>query len=131
MLKSIISTFCMALSLCPAAAFAATVPRWVPASEIIGQTVQVETDGVVNDVRFVRDGSAVISTPGGRAMPATWTATKGQLCLAIGVAHECWNYPRAFTEGQTLEMTSDCHVTSRWLVRLVNPPPPKPDAERG
>ena len=131
MLKTIVNAGGMALSLCAATAFAATAPKWVPASEILGQTVQVETNGTVNDIQFVRDGTAVISTPGGRTIPATWTATKGQLCLGMGGAHECWNYPRPFQEGQSLTMTSDCNVTSRWLVRLVNPAPPKPDAERG
>ena len=53
--------------------------QWVPGSEISGQTVQVETNGVVNNVTFEPGGTARIATPSGNVVPASWTARAGQL----------------------------------------------------
>jgi hypothetical protein len=58
--------------------------QWVPGSEIVGQSVQVETNGVVNTISFDPGGSARIITPGGNVVPASWTASAGQLCLRTG-----------------------------------------------
>lgn len=119
-----------ALLTAPAAAFA----QWVPGSEIVGQTLQVQTNGVTNTVYIGPGGQATITTPGGRVIPATWTAANGQLCLNNGVAQECWAYSSAFQAGQPMTLTSSCG-TSTWLASAVNqpppPPPPAPAGERG
>ena len=44
--------------------------QYVPGSEIVGQTVQVETNGVVNNVTFEPGGTARIATPSGNVVPA-------------------------------------------------------------
>jgi hypothetical protein len=59
---------------------------WVPGSEITGQSVQVETNGVANTVFFDPGGVARIQTPGGKSVPGTWAAANGQLCLTTGAA---------------------------------------------
>ena len=117
-----------ALLIAPAAAFS----QWVPGSEIVGQTLQVQTNGVTNSVYIGPGGQATITTPGGRVIPATWTAANGQLCLNNGLAQECWAYSSAFQAGQPMTLTSTCG-TSTWLASAVNQPPPPPAAqgERG
>jgi WD40 repeat protein len=88
----------------------------------MGQTVQVETNGVVNSITFNPDGSATIVSPGGRSVPATWTASGNQLCLAAGGPAECFPYAQAFQAGQPVTLTSSCNATSRWLASSVNQP---------
>lgn len=120
----------VAVLVAPAAAFA---QQWVPGSEITGQTLQVQTNGVTNSVYFGPGGQATITTPGGTVVPATWTAGGGQLCLNNGAARECWPYVTAFQPGQQVTLTSNCNATSSWLANATNmPPPPQPAAgERG
>ena len=119
-----------ALLIAPAAALA----QWVPGSEIVGQTLQVQTNGVTNSVYIGPGGQATITTPGGKVIPASWTAANGQLCLNNGMAQECWAYASAFHAGQPMTLTSSCG-TSTWLASAVNqpppPPPPAPQGERG
>ena len=112
----------------PAAAFA----QWVPGSEITGQTVMVQTNGVTNSVYFGPGGQATITTPGGKVIPASWSATGGNLCLNNGMAQECWPYTSAFQPGQQVTLTSSCG-TSSWLANSTNQPPPSqaPLGERG
>jgi hypothetical protein len=116
-----------------ALATAAGAQSWSPGSEITGQSVQVETNGVVNTVTFNPDGTANVLTPGGRAVPATWSATNNQLCVSAAGAQECFPYSQAFQAGQPITATSSCGATSRLLASSVNapPPPPAPSAERG
>ena len=57
---------------------------WAPGSEITGQSVQVETNGVTNTVYFDPGGGARIQTPGGNIVPGTWSAANGRLCLSTG-----------------------------------------------
>jgi hypothetical protein len=97
--------------------------QWVPGSEIVGQTVQVETNGVVNSISFDPGGAARITTPNGNVVPASWTANAGQLCLRTGAAQECFAYNQAFQAGQPLSVTSSCGATSRWLANATNQPP--------
>jgi hypothetical protein len=107
---------------------------WTPGSEIAGQSLQVETNGVVNTVTFNADGSASIATPSGRAVPANWTATGGRLCLVTGGNSECFPYTQAFQAGQPVTATSSCGATSRWLASSVNQPATpsqRPLGERG
>jgi hypothetical protein len=104
--------------------------QWVPASELIGQPLQVTTNGVVNTVYLDAGGSARIVTPAGRAIPASWTASRGQLCLNNGAASECWPYAAPFQANQPVTLASSCNSTSTWLAEAVNAPPPPP-AQRG
>ncbi|URD61328.1 hypothetical protein M8312_02085 [Sphingomonas sp. KRR8] len=100
----------------------AAAQGWTPGAEIVGQSVQVETNGVVNTVSFNADGTASIATPSGRQIPANWTATGGKLCLSSGGASECFPYTQAFQAGQPVTATSSCGATSRWLASGVNQP---------
>jgi hypothetical protein len=96
--------------------------QYVPGSEIVGQTVQVETNGVVNNVTFESGGAARIATPSGNVVPASWTANAGQLCLRTGGASECFPYNQPFQAGQSVTATSSCGATSRWLANATNQP---------
>ena len=111
---------------------AALAQAWVPGSEIVGQSVQVTTNGVTNTVYLDAGGSARIVTPGGNTVPGTWTAANGQMCLSNGTAQECWPYAAPFQAGQPLTLTSSCSATSTWLASATNtPPPPRAKGERG
>jgi hypothetical protein len=114
------------------AASAASAQMWTPGSEIVGQSVQVNTNGVVNTVYFDQGGAARIMTPGGTTMPGSWTAANQQLCLDIGTgAAECWPYRSAFKAGQPLTLTSNCNVSSQWLANSTNVPEQQRMPERG
>lgn len=106
-------------------------PNWTPASEIVGQPVQVTTNGVTNTVYLDQGGSARIMTPSGNTVPANWTAANGQLCMSKAGANECWPYSAPFQAGAPVTMTSSCSATSTWLAASTNAPPPPPPAERG
>lgn len=101
-----------------------TQTGWVPGSEIAGQSVQIETNGVTNTVFFDPGGVARIQTPGGNIVPGTWTASSGQLCLTTGAAQECWPYAQPFQAGQQITLTSSCNSASRWTALGTNTPPP-------
>jgi hypothetical protein len=101
------------------------------AAEIVGQPVQVTTNGVTNTVYLDPGGSARIMTPGGNTVPGTWSAANGQLCLSSGGANECWPYASAFIAGQPVTLTSSCNSSSTWLASATNAPPPPPAGERG
>ena len=120
----------VALAVVPVGAMA----QWAPGSEIVGQTVQVTTNGVSNTVHLAPGGQAHITTPGGTVIPATWTAANGQLCLNTGAAQECWAYNSAFQAGQPMTLTSSCG-SSTWVANAINQPPPPPapavQGERG
>lgn len=101
------------------------------ASEIVGQPVQVTTNGVTDTVVLNSGGQATITSPGGTAVVnGTWTAANGQLCLSNGTAQECWPYTGPFQAGQPVTLTSSCNQASTWLAAATNVPPPPP-AERG
>jgi hypothetical protein len=100
------------------------------ASEIVGQPVQVTTNGVTDTVVLNPGGQATITSPGGTVVNGTWTAANGQLCLNNGTAQECWPYNAPFQAGQPLTLTSSCNATSTWLAASTNAPPPPP-AQRG
>jgi hypothetical protein len=120
----------VALGALPAAALA---QAWTPGSEIVGQSVQVTTNGVTNTVYLDAGGAARIVTPGGNTVPGTWTAANGQLCLNNGTAQECWPYSAPFQAGQPVTLTSSCNSSSTWLAASTNaaPPPPGQRGERG
>src|SRR5215217_5266691 len=120
----------VSLGIVAVAAFpAAALAQWTPGSEILGQPVQVTTNGVTNTVYLDAGGSARIVTPGGNTIPGTWTAANGQLCLSNGAAQECWPYGSPFQAGQPLTLTSSCNSTSSWLASATNAPPTQ--GERG
>jgi hypothetical protein len=114
----------------PGAAFAQMA--WTPGSEIVGQPIQVTTNGVTNTVYLDAGGTARIMTPAGNTVPGNWTAANGQLCLNNGAAQECWPYAGPFQAGQPLTLSSSCHASSTWLASATNaPPPPAAKGERG
>lgn len=120
-----------------ALALATAVPgiayaQWTPGSEIVGQSVQVTTNGVTNTVYLDPGGTARIMTPAGNTVPGTWTTAGGQLCLSAGGPTECWPYTAPFQAGTPVSLTSNCSSSSTWLASATNtPPPPPPPAERG
>jgi hypothetical protein len=116
-----------AIAALPGAAFA---QAYTPASEIVGQPVQVTTNGVTDTVVLSPGGQAAITSPGGRVVNGTWTAANGQLCLSNGSAQECWPYSGPFQSGQPTTLTSSCNASSTWLAASTNTPPPPP-AQRG
>jgi hypothetical protein len=112
------------LTVVPGVAFAQA------ATEIIGQPIQVTTNGVSNTVYLDAGGTARIMTPGGNTVPGTWTAANSQLCLSNGSAQECWPYTAPFQAGQAVTLTSSCNSTSSWLAAATNGPPP-PAGQKG
>jgi hypothetical protein len=114
-----------------ALAIATTLPgtafaqgAWTPASEIVGQPIQVTTNGVTNTVTLGPGGQAQILTPAGNPVAGTWTAANGQLCLNNGTAQECWPYNGPFQAGRPQTLTSSCNATSTWLAQATNQPAP-------
>lgn len=103
---------------------------WTPGSEVLGQPIQVTTNGVTNIVTLSPGGQAAISTPAGHVVNGTWTAANSQMCLNNGMAQECWPYATPFQAGQPVTVTSSCNSTSTWLAASTNAPPPPP-AQRG
>ena len=105
--------------------------QWTPGSEIVGQSVQVTTNGITNTVYLDPGGAARIVSPAGNTVPGTWTAANGQLCLSAGGPQECWPYAAPFQAGQPVTLTSSCNSSSTWLAAATNTPPPPPPVERG
>jgi hypothetical protein len=108
----------------PSAAFA---QAWNPGSEVIGQPIQVTTNGVTNTFYMDPGGTARIVTPNGNTVPMTWSVAGGQLCLSSGAAQECVPYAAPFQAGQPVTLTSSCNQMSTWLASSTNAPP----AQRG
>ena len=102
---------------------AATAQEWVPGTEIVGQSIVVETGGVANTVYFDAGGAARIVSPAGRVVNASWTSGNHNLCLNSGVASECWPYAKAFQAGQRVTLTSNCQAVSNWVPNGVNQAP--------
>lgn len=105
----------------PAAAFAQ--PAWTPGSEIVGQPIQVTTNGTTNTVYLDPGGQLRITTPNGNTVPGTWTAANGQLCMGVGGANECVPYSAPFQAAQPQTLTSSCGATETWLAQSTNQPP--------
>jgi len=115
----------------PAAAMAQA--GWTPGVEIVGQPVQVTTNGTTNTVYLDPGGQLRIMTPGGSTVPGTWTAANGQLCLMAGGAQECVPYSGPFQAGAPTTLTSSCGASETWLAQSTNAPPAAPQGspERG
>ena len=106
------------------APLAAASAQWVPGAEITGQSIQVETNGIVNTVYFDPGGVARITTPAGAQVQGRWTVANQMLCLETGAnVRECWPYRSAFQTGQPVTLTSNCQVTSQWVANATNPAP--------
>jgi hypothetical protein len=104
---------------------------WTPGSEIVGQTVQVQTNGVMNSITFNADGTATISTPTGTTVPGTWSTANNMLCLSANGIQECWPYSQPFQAGQQVALTSSCNQVSTFLPQSTNPPMQRSGGERG
>ena len=104
-------------TLLPAAAMAQM------AAEVVGQPIQVTTNGTTNTVFLDPGGSLRITTPNGNTVPGTWTAANGQLCLGVGGANECVPYTAPFQAGTPQTLTSSCGATETWLAQATNQPP--------
>jgi len=114
----------------PAAAMAQA--GWAPGSEVVGQPIQVTTNGVTNIVYLDPGGQLRIMTPGGNTVPGTWTAANGQLCLGTGGVQECVPYTGPFQAGQPVTLTSSCAASETWLAQATNQAPTQGAApERG
>lgn len=120
-------------ALVPAGAMAQA--GWTPGAEVIGQPIQVTTNGVTNTVYLDSGGALRIVTPGGSSIPGTWSAANGQLCLGAGGVQECVPYASPLQAGQPVTVTSSCGASETWLAQATNQPPPPPSqgaaAERG
>ena len=103
-------------------------PAWTPASEIVGQPVQVTTNGVTDTVILNPGGQVTITSPGGHAVNGAWTATNSQLCLINGPAQECVPYSAPFQAGTPMTLTSSCGASETWLAAATNAPPAPPPA---
>jgi len=104
---------------------------WTPGSEIVGQTVQVQTNGVVNSIAFNADGTATITTPSGTTVPGTWSTANNMLCLSANGGQECWPYSQPFQAGQQVALTSSCNQVSTFTPQSTNPPMQRSGGERG
>ena len=114
------------------AAGGALAQAWTPGAEVVGQPIQVTTNGVTNTVYLDPGGSLRIMTPGGNTVPGTWTAANGQLCISNGTAQECVPYSGPFQAGTPMAMTSSCGAAETWLAQSTNAPPaPGQRGERG
>jgi hypothetical protein len=111
---------------------AASAQMWTPGTEIVGQSVVVNTNGTANTIYFDQGGAARIMTPNGTSVPGRWTAANQQLCLDIGTGSaECWPYRSAFQAGQPVTLTSTCNVPSQWTANGTNMPEQQSMPERG
>jgi len=103
---------------------------WTPGAEVVGQPIQVTTNGVTNTLYLDPGGSLRIMTPGGNTVPGTWTAANGQLCISAGGPQECVPYAGPFQAGAPMALTSSCGASETWLAQSTNTPPPA-QGERG
>jgi hypothetical protein len=116
--------------LLPAAALAQA--GWTPASEIVGQPIQVTTNGTTNTLYLDPGGQLRIMTPNGNTVPGTWTAANGQLCISAGGPQECVPYTNPFQAGMPKDLTSSCGALEKWLAENTNQMPTQGEkGERG
>src|SRR5690348_17856607 len=123
------TVFGLTIAMTAGAAFA---QAWTPGSEVVGQPIQVTTNGVTNTVYLDPGGQLRIMTPGGNTVPGTWTAANGQLCLAVGGPQECVPYAAPFQAGTPETLASSCGASETWLAQNTNQPPAPPtQGEKG
>ena len=92
-------------------------------AEVVGQPIQVTTNGTTNTVYLDPGGQLRIVTPNGTTVPGTWTAASGQLCMGVGAARECVPYSAPFQPGTPQTLTSSCGATETWLAQSTNQAP--------
>lgn len=119
-----------------AAVAAAAVPTAAlaqsgPGAELIGQPIQVTTNGVTNVVYLDPGGSLRILTPGANTVTGTWQVAAGQLCLSAAGGNECIPYNAPFQAGAPQTFTTSCNASTTWLAQNVNSPGPAAGSERG
>jgi hypothetical protein len=121
-----------------AAVAAATLPTaalaqsgWTPGAELVGQPIQVTTNGVTNIVYLDPGGSLRILTPASNTVTGTWQVSGGQLCLNVAGANECIPYASPFQPGAPQTFTTSCNASTTWLAQNVNSPGPAAASERG
>jgi len=93
---------------------------WVPPSEVLGQPIQVTTNGITNTLYLDAGGVLRVYTPGGTLVQGTWTAENGQLCLFLGGQQECIPYDSPFNAGEPRTVTSSCNVVQVWVAQATN-----------
>lgn len=93
-----------------------------PMAEVIGQPIQVTTDGVTNTLYFDANGTVRILTPNSNVVQGTWAMSPGSLCVTAGGAQECWPYNSPFQAQQPVTYTSSCSTTSTWVAQATNNP---------
>ena len=120
-----------AIGLTAAAALPAAALAQANASEIVGQPIQVTTNGTTNTVYLDPGGQLRIVTPGGNTVAGTWTAANGQLCLGVGGAQECVPYAAPFQPGQPQSLTSSCGAIETWLAQQTNQQQAPTQGQRG
>jgi hypothetical protein len=102
----------IAASLCGSiflAGCASVFPRaQQPGSELVGQTLQMQTSrGQVSTLQF-RNNSIVRARFGQQEIIGRWQVEPMRLCfLWTGAPRECWPYPSPFRRGETRRITSD------------------------
>jgi hypothetical protein len=101
---------------------AAAAQGWTPGAEVVGQPIQVTTNGVTNTVYLDPAGQLRIITPSGNTVPGMWSAASGQLCLGVGGAQECVPYSGPMQAGQPQTLVSTCGATETWLAQNTNQP---------
>lgn len=110
---------------------AAAQAAWTPGAEIVGQPIQVTTNGITNTVYLDQGGAARIVTPNSNIVPGTWQAANNQLCLSANGGQECWPYNAPFQPGQPQTLTSSCNSTSSFLAQSTNQASQRVRGERG
>lgn len=115
------ATVTLAVAGLPGVAFAQAA--WTPGVEVVGQPIQVTTNGTTNTVYLDAGGQLRVITPNGTTRPGTWTASSGQLCLGMNGAQECVPYSAPFRAQQPMTLTSSCGATETWLAEATNQPP--------
>ena len=102
-----------------------------PMAEVIGQPIQVTTNGVTNTLYFDANGAVRIITPNSNVVQGTWTMSQGKLCVTAGSAQECWPYSAPFQPQQPVTYTSSCSSTSTWVAQATNTTAQPQKGERG
>ena len=102
-----------------------------PLAEVIGQPIQVTTNGITNTIYFDANGTVRMVTPNSNVVQGSWALSQGSLCINSGSAQECWPYDSPFQPQHPKTMTSSCTSTSTWVAQATNNPSQSLKSERG
>lgn len=132
MKSSLVARATVGLSIAILLPSAAAAQGWTPGAEVVGQPIQVTTNGTTNTVFLDPAGQLRVITPGGNTVAGQWSAANGQLCLGVGGAQECVPYNAPLQAGQPQTFTSSCGATETWLAQNTNQAPQQQQkGERG